>query len=93
VNHELTSQVSSDWLGYRLLIKYLTGPDPDIDPDDIGRTLTGPLQARTELLHLVQIGTFGIVVKKVLEGNPEFISCGAVLTIQDVSPVEPDDVV
>lgn len=93
MDQELTPQVLSDWLGYRVLIKYVTGPDPDIDPDDIDRTITGPLQGRTEMLYLDQIGTYGIVVKKVAEGNPEFISWGAVLAIQDVKPVEPDDVV
>jgi hypothetical protein len=71
VDQELTPQVLSDWLGYRVLIKYVTGPDPDIDPDDIDRTVTGPLQGRTEMLYLDQIGTYGIVVKKEADKRPK----------------------
>ena len=84
-----TPRVPNDWLGERLLIKYMTGPD--IDLEDVDRTVSGQPQARTELLYLDQVGTFGIAVKKVAEGKPEFISWGALLAIQDITPAVPDD--
>ena len=86
---EPTPRVLNDGLGKRLLIKYMTGPDVDLE--DVDRTVTGQPQARTELLYLDQIGTFGITVKKVAEGKPEFISWGALLAIQDITSAEPDD--
>ena len=86
-----TPWLLSDWLGQRLLIKYMTGPD--IDLEDVDRTVTGQLQARTELLYLDQVGTYGVVVKKVAEGKPEFVPWGAVLAIHDIKTVEPDGVV
>jgi hypothetical protein len=91
VNRELSPQVLNDWLGYRLLVKYLTGPD--VDPEDADRAVTGQTEARTELLYLEQIGAYGVVVKKVAEGSPEFIPWGAVLAILDVTPAESDDAV
>jgi hypothetical protein len=90
MDRRLTPQALNEWLGERLLIKYLTGPDPD--PEDLDRMLTEQPQARTELLYLEQVGMFGILVKKVAEGKPEFISWGAVLGIQDIRAAEPDDV-
>ena len=86
---EPSPPVLNDWLGKRLLIKYMTGPDVDLE--DADRAVTDQLQARTELLYLDQVGTFGIAVKKVAEGKPEFISWGALLAIQDITPAEPDD--
>jgi hypothetical protein len=91
VDRELSPQVLNDWLGYRLLIKYITGPD--VDPEDADRAVTGQTEARTELLYLEQIGAYGVVVKKVAEGSPEFIPWGAVLAILDVRPSESDDAV
>ena len=91
MDRELSPQVLNDWLGYRLLVKYITGPD--VDPEDADRTVTGQTEARTELLYLEQIGAYGVVVKKVAEGSPEFIPCGAVLAILDVRPAESDDAV
>ena len=86
---EPSPPVLNDWLGKRLLITYMTGPDVDLE--DADRAATDQLQARTELLYLDQVGTFGIAVKKVTEGKPEFISWGALLAIQDITPAEPDD--
>jgi hypothetical protein len=91
LDRELTPQVLNEWLGERLLIKYMTGPD--IDLEDVDRTVTGQPQARTELLYLDQVGTHGIAVKKVAEGKPEFLPWGAVLAIQDIKRDESDDVV
>ena len=84
-----TPRILNDWLGERVLIKYLTGPD--IDLEDLDRMVRGHLQARTELLYLEQVGSYGIAVKKVEEGKLEFIGWGALLAIQDVKPVEPDE--
>ncbi len=89
MERDLTPQVLNDWLGGRLLVRYMTGPDVDVE--DLDKTVTGQPEARTELLFLDQIGAYGIVVKKEVEGNPEFIPWGAVLAIQSVGPVEPDD--
>jgi hypothetical protein len=91
VDRELSPQVLNDWLGDRLLIKYMTGPDAD--PEGADRTVTGHAEARTELLHLEQIGVYGVVVKKVAEGSPEFIPWGALLAILDIRSAKPDDVV
>ena len=91
MDRELSPQVLNDWLGYRLLVKYLTGPD--VDPEDADRAVTGQTEARTELLYLEQIGSYGVVVKKVAEGSPEFIPWGAVLAILGVRPSESDDAV
>ena len=57
MDRELSPQVLNDWLGYRLLVKYITGPD--VDPEDADRTVTGQTEARTELLYLDQIGAYG----------------------------------
>ena len=89
MNQEPTPPILNDWLGERVLIKYLTGPD--IELEDLDRMVTGHLQARTELLYLEQVGAYGIAVKKVVEGKLEFIGWGALLAIQDVKPVEPDE--
>ena len=91
MDRELSPQVLNDWLGDRLLVKYMTGPDAD--PEGADRTVTGQAEARTELLYLEQIGVYGVVVKKVAEGSPEFISWGALLAILDIRSAEPDDVV
>ena len=91
MNRELSPQVLNDWLGDRLLVKYLTGPDAD--PEGVDRTVTGQPEARTELLYLEEIGAYGIVVKKVTEGRPEFIPWGALLAILDVGSAKPDDAV
>jgi hypothetical protein len=91
VDRELSPQVLNNWLGDRLLVKYMTGPDAD--PEGADRTVTGQAEARTELLYLEQIGVYGVVVKKVAEGSPEFISWGALLAILDIRSAKPDDVV
>ena len=87
----LSLQVPNNWLGERLLIKYMLGPD--VDPDGADRTVTGQPEASTELPYLDHIGAYGLVVKQVAEGRPEFIPWGAVLAILDVRPVAPDDAV
>jgi hypothetical protein len=89
VDRGLSPQVLNDWLGERLLVKYMTGPD--VDSEDADRTVTGRPEARTELLYLDQIGAYGVVVKKAVEGRSEFIPWGAVLAILDIRPTEPDD--
>jgi hypothetical protein len=91
MDRELSPQVLNDWLGERLLVKYMTGPDAD--PEGADRTVTGQPEARTELLYLEEIGAYGIVAKKVTEGRPEFISWGALLGILDISSTRPDDAV
>jgi hypothetical protein len=91
VDREHSPQVLNDWLGERLLVKYMTGPDAD--PEGADRTVTGQPEARTELLYLEEIGAYGIVAKKVTEGRPEFISWGALLGILDISSTRPDDAV
>jgi hypothetical protein len=45
------------------------------------------------LLYLEEIGAYGVVVKKVNEGRPEFIPWGALLAILDVGSAKPDDAV
>ncbi len=87
----LSPQVLNDWLGGRLLVKYLTGPDAD--PEGADRTVAGQPEARTELLYLEEIGAYGVVVKKVAEGRPEFIPWGALLAILDIRSAKPDDAV
>jgi len=69
----------------------MTGPDTD--PEGADRTVTGQPEARTELLYLEEIGAYGVVVKKVAEGSPEFIPWGALLTILDIRSAKPDDAV
>lgn len=91
MDRELSPQVLNSWLGDRLLVKYMTGPDAD--PEGADRTVTGQAEARTELLYLEQIGVYGVVVKKVAEGSPEFIPWGALLAILDIRSAKPDDVV
>jgi hypothetical protein len=78
-------------MGDRLLVKYMTGPDAD--PEGADRTVTGRPEARTELLYLEEIGAYGVVVKKVAEGSPEFIPWGALLAILDIRSAKPDDAV
>ena len=91
MDRELSPQVLNDWLGDRLLVKYMTGPDAD--PEGADRTVTGQAEARTELLYLEQIGVYGVGVKKVAEGSSEFIPWGALLAILDIRSAKPDDVV
>jgi hypothetical protein len=88
---EISPPVLNAWLGDRLLITYMTGPD--IDLDDVGRTATGQPEARVELLYLDQIGTYGIAVKKEADGSSEFIPWGALLGIVSIEPAEPDSAV
>ena len=91
MDRELSPRVLNDWLGERLLVKYITGPDAD--PEGADRTVTGRPEARTELLYLEEIGAYGIVVTKVTEGRPEFISWGALLGLLDIRSTKPDDAV
>jgi hypothetical protein len=88
---EISPPILNAWLGDRLLITYMCGPD--IDLDDVDRMATGQSEARVELLYLDQIGTYGIAVKKEAEGSLEFIPWGAVLRIVGIEPTEPDDAV
>jgi hypothetical protein len=67
VDPGLSPQLLNDWLGERLLVKYMTGPDAD--PEGADRTVRGQAEARTELLYLEEVGTYGVVVKKVAEGR------------------------
>jgi hypothetical protein len=88
---EISPQILNAWLGDRLLITYMIGPD--IDLDDVGKTLTDQPEARVELLYLDQIGTYGIAVKKEVDGSPEFIPWGAVLRIVGIELTEPNGAV
>jgi hypothetical protein len=45
------------------------------------------------LLYLEEIGAYGVVVKKVAEGRPEFIPWGSLLAILDIRSTKPDDAV
>ena len=58
-------QESNDWVGDRLLVRYMAGPDAD--PEGADRTVTDQPEARTELLYLEEIGAYCVVVKEVLE--------------------------
>lgn len=72
----------TEWLGLPVLVKYMAGPDYELDPENISRIVTGQAEARAGWFVLTKLGTFGIEVKRLNEDDIHFIPWGSVLSMQ-----------
>ncbi|MGB3634149.1 MAG: hypothetical protein WA982_08925 [Rubrobacteraceae bacterium] len=81
-----------NWLGHRVVVKYLAGPNEPMDPDDDKGIAHAPLETRSGVFELHRIGQVGIEVGNTLEERKEdrvtLIPWGAILSIRGSTPQE-----
>ena len=81
-----TESVIMSWLGHRVVVKYLAGPDEPMDPDDAKGLARGQLEVRSGVFELHRFGQIGIEVGNTLEEASEdrvtLIPWGAVLSVR-----------
>lgn len=87
-----TESVLMDWLGHRVVVKYLVGPADPMDPEDEKGLARAPLETRSGVFELHRIGQVGIEVGNTLEESSEdrvtLIPWGAMLSIRGSTPQE-----
>ncbi len=90
--HQETESVLLNWLGHRVVVKYLSGPPEPMNPDNDKGLAHGPLETRSGVFQLHRIGEVGIEVGNTLEEAVEdrvtLIPWGAVLSIRGSTPQE-----
>lgn len=72
-------------VGHRVVLRYAVGPEPD--PDDPGREVTGPIQARTGAYWLHAVSLQGLEVSRGLAGEDAeifLVPWGGVLLLNGV---------
>ena len=72
-------------VGNRVILQYAVGPEPD--PDDPGREVTGPLQAKAGAYWLHAVSNQGLEVSRELAGEASeifLVSWGGVLVLNGV---------
>ena len=57
-----TDSILMEWLGHRVVIKYLAGPEEPMDPDDEKGIARAQLETRSGVFELHRIGQVGIEV-------------------------------
>ena len=89
---QATDSVLMNWLGHRVVVKYLAGPSDPMDPEDGKGLAHAPLEARSGIFELHRIGQVGIEVGNTLKESREdkvtLIPWGAVLSIRGSTPQE-----
>lgn len=87
-----TESVIMNWLGHRVVVKYLAGPDEPMNPDDVKGLARGQVEARSGVFELHRFGQIGIEVGNTLEEANEdrvtLIPWGAILSIRGSTPQE-----
>jgi hypothetical protein len=76
-------------VGHRVILQYAVGPEPD--PDDSGREITGPMQARTGAYWLHAISHQGLEISRALVGEAAeifLVPWGGILVLDGVPRVE-----
>ena len=89
---QATDSVLMNWLGHRIVVKYLAGPSDPMDPNDDKGLAHAPLETRSGVFELHRIGQVGIEVGNTLEESKEdrvtLIPWGAVLSVRGSTPQE-----
>ncbi len=85
--------VLNDWVGHRVVIKYLGGPVEPFDPDDTkGLSREEQVEVRSGIFQLHRFGYLGVEVSNdmndALIDRVTLIPWGAVLSIRGTSPDE-----
>lgn len=87
-----TDSVLMNWLGHRVVVKYLAGPDEPADPEDEKGLARSQPEARSGVFQLHRIGQVGIEVANTLENAASdrvtLIPWGAILSIRGSTPQE-----
>lgn len=87
---QATDSVLMNWLGHRVVVKYLAGPADPMDPEDDKGLAHAPLETRSGVFELHRIGQVGVEVGNTLEESKEdrvtLIPWGAVLSIRGSTP-------
>ena len=76
-------------VGHRVILQYAVGPEPD--PDDPGREIRGPMEAKTGAYWLHAVSYQGLEVSRELAGEAAVIFLvpwGGVLVLNGVPRVE-----
>jgi hypothetical protein len=85
--------VLNDWVGHRVVIKYLGGPAEPFDPNDFkGLSRAEQVEVRSRIFQLRRFGYLGVEVSNdmndALIDRVTLIPWGAVLSIRGTSPDE-----
>ncbi|WP_152670573.1 hypothetical protein [Rubrobacter aplysinae] len=87
-----TESVLMKWLGHRVVVKYLAGPEEPMDPDDKKGIAHAALEARSGVFELHRIGQVGIEVSNSVEDAAEdrvtLLPWGAILSVRGSTPSE-----
>ena len=91
-SQQATDSVLMNWLGHRVVVKYLAGPSDPMDPNDNKGLVHAPLETRSGVFQLHRIGQVGIEVGNTLEESKEdrvtLMPWGAVLSVRGSTPQE-----
>ena len=91
-NAQQTESVLMNWVGHRVVVKYLAGPNDPMDPDDEKGLARGSTEARSGVFQLHRFGQVGIEVGNTLEESTEdrvtLIPWGAILSVRGSTPQE-----
>ncbi len=85
--------VLDDWVGHRVVLKYLGGPVEPFDPNDVkGLSRKEHVEVRSGIFHLQRFGHLGVEVSNdmndALIDRVTLIPWGVVLSIRGTSPDE-----
>lgn len=87
-----TESVLVSWLGHRVVVKYVSGPDEPADPEDEKGLARGQTEARSGIFELHRVGDVGIEVANTLEDAASdrvtLIPWGAIPSIRGSTPQE-----
>lgn len=87
-----TDSVIMNWLGHRVVVKYLAGPADPMDPDDEKGLARARLEVRSGVFQLHRFGQIGIEVGNTIEEAKEdrvtLIPWGAILSVRGSTPQE-----
>ena len=90
---QVTRSVLNDWVGHRVVVKYLGGPVEPFDPEDHkGIAREEKVEVRSGIFHLHRFGDIGLEVSnemnEALMNRVTVIPWGAVLSVRGTSPKE-----
>jgi hypothetical protein len=75
-----------EWLGHRIVVKYLAGPQDPMDPSDEKGIARAQLETRSGVFELRRIGQVGIEIANTVEDAAEdrvtLLPWGAILSVR-----------
>lgn len=87
-----TESVLMEWLGHRIVVKYLAGPEEPMDPSDKKGIAHAQLETRSGVFELRRIGQVGIEVansvEEAVEDRVTLLPWGAILSVRGSTPDE-----